>query len=85
MAVDEALIERYVRFPDTLDADQRARVQRALEEDELAREVAAFLRSFYTEFDAEDHALNKQADDLLQRLVQTGTETVKTDKPETEA
>lgn len=47
--ISESLVERYVGFPDTLDAATRAYVEGQIHADEATRRVAAFYRDYYEE------------------------------------
>lgn len=49
--ISESLVERYVGFPDTLDAATRAYVKEQIRTDEAIRRVAAFYRDYYEELD----------------------------------
>ena len=51
---DEEVIERYIRFPDTLSAEDRERASELLRSDPTARRLAAFYRGYYDELDALD-------------------------------
>ncbi len=43
----ESLIEKYVGFPDSLDADTRAAVEAYIRENDTAQKVAEFYRTYY--------------------------------------
>ena len=51
MQVDETQIEKFVRYPHTLSQKELDDVQQLIESNELARELAEFYRSFYSELD----------------------------------
>lgn len=52
--IDDELIERYIRFPQTLSAELRETIEQCLEQDERVREQAEFYRDFYEQFDRTD-------------------------------
>ena len=55
--LDEALIERYVRFRDTLSALDVERAERLVARSRAARKLVDFFRDFYAELDdLESHA-----------------------------
>lgn len=60
-SVDEALIERYVRFPETLTKATRRLVSEHIEHHAWAREAAEFYRSFYDTFDGTEAPLARPA------------------------
>lgn len=43
----ESLIEKYVGYPESLDAETRARVEAYIREDDFAQQIASFYRSYY--------------------------------------
>jgi hypothetical protein len=45
--VSESLIEKYIAFPETLDAPTRTSIEARLRVDAVAREIAEFYQSFY--------------------------------------
>lgn len=49
--VTEHMIERYVRYPESLSEEERRDVEEALQEDKLLRDIADFYRAFYEELD----------------------------------
>jgi hypothetical protein len=49
---DEELVERYVRYPESLSGHDRDRVGSLLRTDTTARQIADFYRRFYDELDA---------------------------------
>lgn len=46
---NEALIERYIAFPESLDPQTRSRIEAEIRNDRAAREIAEFYRSYYDE------------------------------------
>ena len=52
--LNEALIERYVRFQSTLSERDIEEAERLLQASPAARDLADFFASFYEEFDATD-------------------------------
>lgn len=43
----ESLIEKYIGFPESLDARTRADVEAYIRDDDTARAIAAFYRKYY--------------------------------------
>jgi hypothetical protein len=60
---DEEVIERYIRYPDTLSAADRARAAELLRADPTARRLAAYYRGFYDELDALDEGHSRSPED----------------------
>lgn len=52
MAIDEKLIERYIRYPETLSEAERKEVETQIRESEKGQRIAAFYREYYEELDA---------------------------------
>ncbi len=66
--IDEQLIERYVRWPETLSSDLRATIQTHLAVDDVARATADFYRQFYEELDAQEEVPAAKLNAYLERL-----------------
>jgi hypothetical protein len=49
---DEEIVERYVRYPESLSPQDRDRVAALLRTDATARRIAEFYRRFYDQLDA---------------------------------
>jgi len=54
--IDLWLIEKYVRAPESLDAETAKTIQAYLDESAFAAEAAAFYREFYETLDAQPEA-----------------------------
>lgn len=52
MPIDEEMIERYVRYPETLSEATQQEVEAFLTESDLARRVATFYQDYYRELEA---------------------------------
>ena len=48
---DEHMIERYVRYPDTLSEEAQRSIEAYVQQDASAQTLAEFYRSFYQELD----------------------------------
>lgn len=73
MNVDEDMIERYVRYPDSLTEDARQRVRQFLAKNELAAEIAHFYRSFYEELDALEDTTSRKMKTLMKSILDKTT------------
>lgn len=51
MHIDEEMLERYVRYPQTLSEEEHHTVQALLEESELAQQIVEFYQDYYSELD----------------------------------
>lgn len=60
---DEGLIERYVRFPHTLDDETRSEVAALIRMNPQARAVAEFYREYYDHLDQVDDAARRGGGD----------------------
>lgn len=52
--MDETSIEKYVGFPESLDAQERSRVEELIRTNDVADKIAAFYRSFYAQMRGSD-------------------------------
>lgn len=48
----EEAVERFVRYPESLESHERLDIARLVQEDPTAQRLAAFYSSFYDELDA---------------------------------
>lgn len=68
MAIDERLIERWIRAPGRLLPDERRRVEALVEASPAAAALAEELRAFYDDFDALGDAVPVQVDAFVDAL-----------------
>lgn len=66
--IDEQLIERYVRWPETLSSDLRETILSHLVEDDAARATADFYRQFYEALDEQEGAPAARIQAFMERL-----------------
>lgn len=65
------MIERYVQYPETLSEEMRAEVKAFLEENELARRIAAFYRDYYRELETTEREESPSVKSFVDELLDT--------------
>lgn len=71
MRINEELLERYVRYPQTLSEKERSEVQALLEESELARQIVAFYEDYYSELDELERGESEAVKSFVERILKT--------------
>lgn len=71
MHIDEEMIERYVRYPDTLSEEAHAEVEAFIDENELARQIADFYREYYSELNDTDVEESPSVKSFVDNILKT--------------
>lgn len=71
MRIDEEMLERYVRYPQTLSEEEYSKVQALLKESELAQQIVAFYQDYYSELDELDRDESTAVKSFVERILET--------------
>lgn len=71
MRINEELLERYVRYPETLSEEECNEVQALLRESELARQIVAFYQDYYSELDELERGESEAVKSFVERILRT--------------
>lgn len=66
--VNEASIEKYVRFGVLLTEEEKLRIEERLEQDDALKSVAAFYQSFYEAYDELEGEASSRVDTFTRSL-----------------
>lgn len=71
MHIDEEMLERYVRYPQTLSEEEYHTVQALLEESELAQQIVEFYQDYYSELDELDRNESASVKSFIGSILET--------------
>lgn len=71
MNINEELLERYVRYPETLSEEECSEVQALLGESELARQIVEFYQDYYSELDELGRSESESVKSFIERILET--------------